>query len=152
MSAARDRIVADLERQKRFLDFTDNGVGHDLSKIMTDGVLECIIGQNDTDGNPWPALNAQYARDKARRFPGRPMAVLHLTMAQPQEVAGEVEVSPAQVVTTFGVSEDARAEASWFQEGDPARNRPERRFWGFTDRSIKVTTDYLTRRFKAFVS
>jgi hypothetical protein len=151
MSRDRDRIVADLQRHKTFLDFTDAGMGNDLTKIFTDGVLESIIGECSPSWTPWPRLDPDYARMKARRYPGRPKGVLHFLMAQPAEVAGVPDVDPDKASVTYGISGQARTEASWFQEGDAARNRPPRRFWDFNAAALKAVRDYLDRRFRAII-
>lgn len=148
MSSDGQRILKSLARHRTFLDFTDENSGRDLCKIATDGVQETIASQTTPDGAAWPKLSDSYEAWKSRHFPGQPMAVLHGIMADPVQVAGYVETTADRATTQYGVSQEARDEASWFQEGDPAQNRPPRRFWGFTPNSIDGTRSYLSDRFK----
>jgi len=67
-------------------------------------------------------------------------------MADPREVAGEVAVSAELARVTYGVSEQARAEAEWFQQGGDGR--PPRRFWGLTAESEARSREILDARFR----
>lgn len=142
MARNADRQIAALERHKRFLDFTEDGLGDDLLKIATDGCLECVIGQHDPDGNPWPDPSPEYAKWKARKYPGHPPGVLHFVMARPEEVAGEPEITPDRAKVTYGKTQGAKDEIAWFAKGG-------RRFWGFTARSRAAAKDFLDRRLRS---
>ena len=135
--ARSDRQVAALERHRSRLDLRHDGLGEDLCKIATDGVLECIIGEHGPDGSAWPDLDARYEAWKARHYPGRPMGVKDFVMARPEEVAGEVVVESDRATVTYGISDRARVEAAWFQVLRP--------FWGFTDRSRSEVRGRLAR-------
>lgn len=148
MSRDGQRILKALARHRTFLDFTDEDCGRDLCKIATDGVQECIKAEQAPDGTPWPELSEDYDAWKTKHFPGQPMGVLHHLMADPVQVSGFVQVTPDRATTQYGVSQEARDEASWFQEGDPNNNRPPRRFWGFTAESTDASKVYLVIRFK----
>lgn len=140
------KIVDILERHRRLFDLREGGLGADLCKAATDGVQATIAAEADPDGTPWPVLSEKYAEYKSFQFPGEPIAVLHKVMADPHEVAGELDITIDRATATYGRTDRARAEASWFQ--DPANpNQPPRKFWGFTAQSVKAATDILDARF-----
>jgi hypothetical protein len=149
VSANLERVRAVLDRHRKLFDLREGDLGRKLCKAATDGVQECIADQREPDGTPWPELSTLYDEWKSFHYPGNPMAVLHGIMANPREIAGVVEVSAERAVVTLGVSDRARAESSWFQEGDPAAHRPPRRFWGFTPESQKEAKQLLDDRFKS---
>ena len=147
---AMAKIKADLERHKKLFDLSVDHLGRDLCKAATDGAQECIADEKAPDGSAWPPLSEAYDEWKSFHYSGRPMGVLHQVMANPHEVAGEVEVSAERATVTYGVSEQAKAEASWFQEGD--QHRPPRRFWGFTDASLSRAREILDARFEGLTA
>ncbi len=147
MSAALDRIRRDMARIRELFDLTRDDLGRDLCKAATDGVQATIVAQQAPDGTPWASLSPAYAEWKSFQFPGSPIAVLHGTMADAHEVAGEVAVRPDLARVTYGVSERARQEAAWFSEGDPGGNQPPRPFFGLTDASIAACREILDARF-----
>jgi hypothetical protein len=139
MSGELARVVADLERHKDLFNLERDGLGKALCKAATDGVQRTIEGQQTPDGARWPELDPAYDAWKSDHFPGKPMAVLHEIMAQPDQVAGDVAVSAGQAIVTYGTDEQARQEATWFQE--------RRLFWGFTESSLTEVKSLLDARF-----
>jgi hypothetical protein len=133
-------VKAAIERHRRIFDLAENNLGRDFCKAATDGVQANIAGEHDPDGNPWPPLSPDYDEWKSFMYPGQPMGVLHQVMANPHEVAGEVEVTPELATVTYGISEQAREEAAAFQ----AR----RKFWGLTEDSRKASKAILDERFR----
>jgi hypothetical protein len=138
MSAASIRRA--LERHKTFLDFTRDDLGLELCRIATDGAQECILLEQSPDGSPWPPLSEEYAKWKSKHYPGEPMGVRDLLMADHEEVQGVVEVEPTRCVVTYGKSEAARDEATWFQARRP--------FWGFTEQAKTRAVEHMNARLK----
>ena len=151
MNSQAARIIADLERHKTFADLTSDGLGDQLIDCAVMGVSECIAGEHDTEGNPWPELSEKYAEWKEWHYPGQQMGVLHFVMARIEEIRGTVYMSTDEARVTYGVSQQARDEFAWFNEGDPAKNRPPRPCWGLTKGSIDASTQILDDRFKRIV-
>jgi Phage virion morphogenesis family len=151
VSANLARMKATLDRHRKLFDLTQDNLGQRLCKAATDGVQACIAGQHEPDGTPWQPLSEHYEEWKAFHYPGLDMGVLHQHMANPHEVAGEVEVYAARAVVTYGISEQARQEAVWFQEGSgrPGHGQPARRFWGFTADSLEAVKAILGDRLKS---
>jgi phage gpG-like protein len=150
MSAALDRVRAALERHKKLFDLTEDALGRKLCKAATDGVQECIADEKTPDGQAWVPLSEHYEEWKSFHYPGNPMAVLKGIMANPREVAGEVVVRPDHAVVTYGVTDEAREHATWFQEGGgrPGHGQPARPFWGFTSASLDEVREILDERFR----
>jgi hypothetical protein len=140
------KIMADLERHRHLFDLDRDGLGADLCKAATDGVQYAIAREEAPDGARWPDLSGPYEERKRFTHPGNPMAVMEGTMADPKEVAGEVEVTRDRATVTYGRTERARQEAAWFQEGDG--NQPPRPFWGFTSESLAEVRKILDERFR----
>ena len=111
-----------------------------------------IEAQQTPDGQAWPDLSAEYAEWKGKHFPGQPIGKQLGAMADPAQVAGDVIVPNGETAfVTYGTDEEARAEAAAFQEGEPARNRPARPFWGFTIDSEKAVGAVLAARFHKII-
>ena len=144
------RIKAILDRHRTLFDLQVDGLGQELCAAATDGVQACIAGEHAPDGTPWTPLSEAYEEWKSYQFPGQQMAVLYGLMADPREVAGEIDVSPERAVVTYGTSEEARQQAVWFQEGSgrPGHGSPPRPFWGFTDESLARVRAILEKRLK----
>jgi hypothetical protein len=143
--AALAKIRADIARHKKLFDLERDELGKHLCKAATDGVQECFAGQHSPDGEGWEYLSPKYDEWKSFQFPGNPIGVLHQVMANPNEVAGEVVVTPDKATVTYGISDQARDEAVYFQEGNS--HQPERRFWGLTETSVDKSKTLLDARF-----
>jgi hypothetical protein len=146
MPSPMDRIRADLRRIGRTFDMAENGLGESLLKAFTDGVKDTIAREETPDGKPWDQLSPDYERWKAKAFPGQPIGFLEETMADPDEIEGEPEITAEEASTTYGKSDTAREHASWFQRGDEDNNHPPRPFWGFTAESRAAVRGILAKR------
>jgi phage gpG-like protein len=145
-TAALARIHADLARHKNLFDLARGDLGRKLCKAATDGVQYSIAREEAPDGSRWADLSTAYEEWKSFRHPGNPIAVLEGTMANPREVAGEVEVAPHRAAVTYGVSDRAKQEAVWFQEG--SARQPPRPFFGLTPEAVKEARSLLDDRFR----
>lgn len=145
-----DTIQRDLRKHLDAFDLRRNGLGRELCGITTDGVQDTIAAQQTPDGDPWAPLSEPYATSKARNFPGQPMGVLHHLMADPAQVSGIVRVTRNEAAVTYGVSEEAREEAEWFQEG--GSNQPPREFWGINPDAMQLVGETLDQRFDQVTS
>lgn len=141
-----EKILADLERHERSLDLTLNGLGDGLLTAAENGVRQTFAAQTGPDGSPWPELSAEYARHKAKHWPGKPTGVRDEVMIG--GLSGERSVTPTEAVWTFGTTEDQRREVHWFSEGDETRNRPPRPVVGLTDVSRMESSQMLQDHLK----
>jgi hypothetical protein len=146
MNAAFNRIEADLDRHRHLFDLDRDDLGRKLCKAATDGVQHGIGRQEAPDGTPWAPLSEKYDEWKSFQFPGNPIAVLRGTMADPNEVAGEVEVKVLEATVTYGVSAKAKDEAEWFSDGNGA-GQPGRPFFGLTAEGLAGSKSLLDARF-----
>jgi hypothetical protein len=144
-AAAMARIASDMDRHRHLFDLARDDLGRKLCKAGTDGVQGCIDRQESPEGVRWADLSATYEEWKSFQFPGNPIGVLHQHMADPHEVAGDIVVSPEHAVVTYGITDQARQEATWFQEGDG--HQPARPFWGLTADALKEAEGLLDARF-----
>lgn len=142
----RTKAHDDIARMRSLFDLTRDDLGKTLCEIATDGVMDNMQDETDPDGNPWAPLSDAYGAWKANQFPGQPMAVLHHLMADPAQVKGIQAIARNEAVVTYGVSQEARDEAAWFIEGDEARNRPPRNFWGITGPALQLIDEMLEQR------
>lgn len=145
MNATLGKILDRLDRQRHLFDLDRGDLGQELCKAATDGVQYAIAREEDPDGVAWAPLSDAYREAKEFSHPGNPIAVLEGAMADPREVAGTVEVSRDEAAVTYGVSDQARQEATWFQEGNA--NQPPRPFWGLTADAKAESRRILDERF-----
>lgn len=142
-SRQMNSILAALDRHVRYFDLDRNDLAEDLMDIATEEIRRSMDAETDPDGNPWPALSGDYAKWKAKHFPGNPMAVLHGVMKTDAQLRGNRNVAPDRCRMTYGLDQRARDEATWFQEGPP-----ERRFWGLSAAAITRMNARLDRHFR----
>jgi hypothetical protein len=142
---AMAKFHADIDRHRHLFDLDRNNLGQDLCKAATDGVQATIAAEESPDGTHWDKLSPAYEDWKSYQFPGEPIAVLYQVMANPHEVAGEVVVTTLEATVTYGITEQARREAQWFQEGDA--DQPPRPFWGLTTAGVADSKKILDARF-----
>ena len=125
------RILLDLEMlaSDHVFDLT-SGLGDSLLEIVAQGIGDHFAHEVDADGIPWPELQADYARAKAKLYPGAPILVRtgHLRDGIP----GEPTITVDSAIYTFGQTDVQRAEADYAEQGDPAANRPPRKFVDLT--------------------
>ena len=143
-------VRADVARMRTWMALDRDGLGERLLKAFTDGVQGCFATSTDPEGNRWPDLSPDYGREKAFTHPGLPIGVRDGTLSDPSEVAGEVEVIDELAIVRYGRSDRAREEAAWFQEGDEARGRPPRPFWGLTAKAEAEMGKALESRLRSF--
>lgn len=151
MSVDGNRIMRKLKTHALFLDFRHQNLGDDLCGAFTDGTMRSILAEESASGAGWPALSPKYEEWKSRRFPGQQMGHLYGLMTDPAQIRGEIEVHRDSAQTTYGITEEARNEAAWFQRGDAGQNRPPRPFWGFTPSSRAAVRRILATRFRRMV-
>ena len=133
MSAQMAPILADFARIRTLFDFTRDRLAEDVAETIAAGIWEFMEAQVGPDNRPWIELSEKYAEWKGRKFPGRPISELYRHMKDPDQLKGELDVSPHRLEQTYGLDDRAKDEACWFQEGDPSQNRPPRRFYEFND-------------------
>lgn len=137
-----------LERHRHLFDLDRDKLGEDLCKAATDGAQECIAGEYSPSGEGWEYLSPEYEEWKEFAYPGHPMALLHGVMANPRQVAGELDPPDrTRAIVTYGITEQARDEAAWFQRGNA--HQPPRPFWGFTEDSREAARKILEARLKS---
>jgi hypothetical protein len=144
-----EKIMADLERHVTLFDLLTNELGQRLCEAAADGVKQTFNAVEAPDGTPWPDLSSDYARFKARFFPGMPMLVREGVLIAGLD--GVNEVTADEAVHTSGQTEQQRLETGWNEEGDALNNRPARRFVGLTDASKARSTEILLDHFETNV-
>lgn len=128
-------ILRDLRRHRTMGDLTRDNIGSDLLEIAANSHRRCIDEERSPDSTPWEELSSGYEMWKSRKYPGKKMAHLHEIMTADAEMEGDRIIEPNQASYTFGVSDEARAEASHFEEGGD--NRPDRPFTGLDAQAVE---------------
>jgi hypothetical protein len=141
-----ETILAALDRHGRIFDLSGD-LGDALLDVAVSGVTQTFNSQADPDGTPWEPLNSEYARIKARLFPGMPMGVATTEMRE--GIPGERGCSADEARWTFGATEPQRDKAVWFQR--PPSSRPARKFAGLTEGSRQESREVLEAHFKEHV-
>lgn len=144
-AAALAKIQGDIARHRVLFNLVRDGLGKSLCSTATDGIQACIDGHHEPDGTPWLDLSPDYEEWKSFHYPGQPIGKLHDLMSDPAEVAGDVIVFDDEALVTYGITQQARDEAEWFQKGHGTQ--PPRPFWGFTEASLGEVRNLLDARF-----
>ena len=140
------RILADLERHRTIFDLDNDRLGEELMDLDVVHIIVQMAAERDPDGTQWPELSDAYAKWKAGVSPSNPISYLYGLMDDPEQLMGERSVSADEATMTYGVTEDARQEAVWFQ--DPQNgSQPERPFYAQTAAGIAAKDELLDRRF-----
>lgn len=143
-SAQMNTILRDLGRIAHALDFDRHDLGEDLLDLTADAIRRQMDDELDPDGNRWDELSDEYAEWKARHYPGKPMAVLAGLMKSRPELEGQRHIVQAEARMVYGITDEAKALAEWFQEGND-HGRPARPFYYFDDTAIQLADDRLNR-------
>jgi hypothetical protein len=133
--------ILELEKIKHLFDFTTDDFGHDLLDICADRNRETFQAETTPTGESWPPLSDKYDRWKSRYFPGKNMGHLHEILSLEINFHGVRTVTADRAESRFGASEEAYVEGQWFQFGDPAHNRPERRWHGVDEIAAQLCDD-----------
>ena len=143
-------ILKDLERHAGAFDLDRNQLGKELLDAAVDGVRQHFNAEIDPDGNPWPALSPKYFEWKSKHFPGMPIGVQ--TGLMRDEIEGERVIAEDAAEWTMGVTEEGKALADWFTQGDEENNRKPRPFADLNDvsiaRSDQILDDHFEGQFK----
>ena len=151
MSADGRKIASDLRRHAEAFRL-DSGLGVELAEASASGIFEYMEAMTDPSNAPWQPLSPKYAAWKAKHYPGRITAERELEMKAPDHLKGQLEIQAHMVIQTYGLNEQAKNEAAWFQEGDPARNRPPRRFYDLNDLCLLYLSGVLDAHFSKATS
>lgn len=140
------RVLDDFEAlaPDRIFDLS-GGLGDDLLDAVVSGIADHFDHEVDADGVPWPELSSDYARAKQRIYPGAPILVREGTLRD--GIEGQRTIAPDSAIYTFGVGDVDRAEADWMEQGDPAANRPPRKFVDLTPEAIAASDHLFDRAF-----
>jgi hypothetical protein len=133
-------ILSRLDRHMEMFDLTRDSLGEDLCEIASVGAHDALTRGEDVDGNALAPLSPAYDAWKSRHYPGLPIGFKDLEMGRLDNFRGTVDVTADAVSVEYGLNDQAKDELDMFCQGDPSRNRPARNVWGFTDESLKNST------------
>ena len=83
MSPDARRILAALKRHASAFDITRDGLGQSLCQAATDAIAANFADERAPDGSAWADLSAEYAAEKAKRHPGKPIGVVLGLLSNP---------------------------------------------------------------------
>lgn len=144
------RIRDDLRRMALIFDFTRGHLGEKLLDLVVDGIERAADNESDPDGTPWAALSPDYAKWKARVHPGKGIGHRDELMLSRAELEGVRRIDPASAEMEYGITNAARDEAGFFQDG--SGNRPPRPFYGISQDAAAEIGQWLDDRFDDFFS
>ena len=140
-SAQMRAIVRDMKRHCHIFDA--DRVGEEVLDIAMEQQIRNFAAAVDPDGNPWPDLSEAYFAYKQLNALTTDMGYLEFVMAAPENFRGERFANRTEARSVFGVDEQSKAEAEWFEEGSQAQNRPPRPFTAMGDIAVQLIDDYL---------
>jgi hypothetical protein len=141
------RILADIEQAEHVFDFDRDGLGDQAAETTAAAIFEYMDAEVGPDNNPWLELSDRYKKWKDTHFPGRKIGELHLHMKDPQQLRGTLQISSNEMIQQYGVDEEARLLAEWFQEGHSGQNRPPRPFYDFNDLALAALGELFDHAF-----
>lgn len=145
-STQAQAIFGDFDRHIDAMRLDKGNLASDLMDIAVEEMKINMAAQIDPDGQTWDDLSEEYAKSKARNYPGKPISVLEGLMASDNEMAGFRMVTDSTASITYGETDDAKIEAEWFQ--DPSNpNQPARVFWGLTREAIRRSDERVHKAF-----
>ena len=147
MSAQMNAILRDLERIPHAFAFDRDRFGERVAEETAAAIFEYMDAEYGPNNAPWIELAERYRRWKERHFPGRKIGELHLHMKDPMQLRGELQIGPDAMQQTYGLDEQARLEAEWFQEGHSGQNRPPRPFYTLNDLALVRLGELFDLRF-----
>lgn len=151
MSVQMNQIIAEMAKYPHIFDFDRDGLADRVAETAAVAIFSFMEAETDPDNNRWIELAESYRRWKDRHFPGRKMAELHLLMKDPDQLKGELKVAANELIQTYGLTEEARLEAEWFQEGHQGQNRPARRFYELNDLALLLLGDLFDAQWQTIV-
>lgn len=144
--ATMAEIIAEIQGFNKLFDLTRDGLGPEMAQAAAGGILDALDAEVDYDLQPFAPLSPSYSQWKQTHQPG-PIGRLYGLMKEPRHVLGQVAVSADSMSQTYGESDDARAEATSFQEG--GGNQPPRRFYALNPLALDAVTKVVDRYFAA---
>lgn len=147
MSLQMAAIVRKIDTLTHALDFDRAGLGDTLVAAAAEEIFRAMDQESSPVSGPWPALSPGYDAWKSAHYPGQPMAVLLGHMKTLEQLTGLYRITTDDIRQVYGIDADARALATWFQEGHG--NQPPRPFYEFgpivVDRLNQVVDQHFAR-------
>jgi hypothetical protein len=150
MSIAQEqKVLGDLAEHAKIFRLDEHRLGERLLDIAAEEVEGLFLDQKDADGNDWPDLSEEYEKWKATHSSSSAIGTLWGMMSDPANIAGVRAISADEATMTYGVTQAARDEAEWFQEGNAARNQPPRQFYALSAQAESRIGAFLDSHFSS---
>lgn len=125
ISNNQGEIERALDGLQRILDLRADKLGRRAMEMIARRIQARSQAELDPTGDRWPENEPRY---KARKG-NQPIGELTGRMLSIEEIEGTITVVPDAARMEFGLSEDSRQIAEWFEEGIEANNQPPRPFF-----------------------
>ena len=108
--------------------------GHYLAEIYNETIAGAVERrtadeQKGPEGKPLPRLSPRYKARKVRQGFDPRVLVRTGEMLSPAELRGRLTFGESYLVMAAGVGAEVQQKVAWASKGNPARNRPARRFY-----------------------
>lgn len=140
-------IIAEIRAHPHALDFDRHDLGENLVYIAAEAILNQMGEEIDDDGQPWAPLSELYTEAKQRIVGNEPISVLYGHMRTLDQLQGLYRITPRTIDQVYGLDEEARDLAEWFQDPSPDRNQPPRRFYGFNAMALALLDQWVDAHF-----
>jgi hypothetical protein len=119
--------------------------GRDLGALLAEaiavGIFKRSLGRQVTpEGEPFAPLSEAYLRYKVAHGYSPRKNVKTGKMLSLEEIRGTAQITPYRVDLTYGRTPETQQLAEWAEQGNAARNRPARPFYGL-DPDIEAKLD-----------
>jgi hypothetical protein len=145
MSAQLQAIFDDLDKLGELLNYESDDFGERCLDADVEAIRDCTDARSDPAGNRWPDLNEEYERWKAQHFPGQGMGHLYDLMLAEEQLRGERTITPRLARMVYGISWEAKLEATRFQQGNGPQ--PPRGFYSLSAAAVERKDELHRERF-----
>lgn len=123
------QVIDDIRGMPHIFDLDRNNLGDRVAVAAANGIMATMDLELDPDLIPWPSLDPLYEQWKAQHYPGQPIAVLLAYMKDLSQLIGTTITWPTLMRQDYGIDENARLLAEFFQDPPSMRNQPPRKFY-----------------------
>lgn len=147
-------LLSEARELSRMFDLARYNTGLRALDLAAQGVLDCFQNEADPDGVPWPPLDPSYEGWKTATVGSKPIGYLFGVMSDMAQIQGISVITADQATMTYGITEEAKIEATKFQEGGAVTgtNQPPRPFYGFSFVGVYMVNTMFDDHFTQFMT
>lgn len=146
-----DDLMHDMDEMERLMDLDQLSLAQGLMDATEAGIYLMSMAEEDPSGAAWPSLHPLYLDWKQHQGLLMSIGRLHGLMLSHEELRGERTIDKHKAEMQYGITQQAREEATQFTEGGAVTGtqQPPRPFYDLGPESIMRTDDAADISFNA---